>query len=206
MTDETSQIRELILKARAGDDAARERLFNCCRNYVNVVARTQVESWMRRKVDASDLVQQTMLEAYQAFDQFEGEQEAEWLGWLRKILSHNTQDFIRRYRTAKREANREVHLESTRDDNNKPVDLQGDVGTPSQFLMKHEAQIRVADAIAQLSPDHQEVIHLRNLQRLPFEEVAERMGRTRPAVQMLWFRALKKIQEILGTDEDLSEP
>jgi RNA polymerase sigma-70 factor (ECF subfamily) len=48
-----------------------------------------------------------------------------------------------------------------------------------------------------LTPDHREVIILRNLQRLPFEEVARRLGRSRPATQMLWMRALQKLQEAL---------
>jgi RNA polymerase sigma-70 factor, ECF subfamily len=42
------------------------------------------------------------------------------------------------------------------------------------------------------------VIELRNLQRLPFEEVATLMGRSRPAVQMLWMRALQKLHDILA--------
>ena len=55
--------------------------------------------------------------------------------------------------------------------------------------------------MAQLPADYQEVIVLRNLQRLPFNEVAERMERSRPAVQMLWMRAIKKLQEAMG-DKD----
>jgi RNA polymerase sigma-70 factor (ECF subfamily) len=51
--------------------------------------------------------------------------------------------------------------------------------------------------VAQLPPDYQEVIVLRNLERLPFDEIAERLGRSRPAVQMLWMRALKKLHENL---------
>ena len=48
-----------------------------------------------------------------------------------------------------------------------------------------------------MPPDYQEVIMLRNLQRLPFNEVAQRMERSRPAVQMLWMRAIRRLQEAL---------
>ena len=66
-------------------------------------------TWLRRKVDASDLVQETMLEAYRDFDRFDGHSEQQWLAWLRKILDHNAADFVRRYGgTAKRAAGREV--------------------------------------------------------------------------------------------------
>src|SRR5690606_32381390 len=71
----------LLERARAGDAQAREELFSKCRNYVALVARAQVESWMRTKVDASDLVQQTLLEAYRGFQGFHGTSEGEWLAW-----------------------------------------------------------------------------------------------------------------------------
>lgn len=63
--------------------------------------------------------------------------------------------------------------------------------------MRLEGELRVTAALAELSPDYQEVVVLRNLQRLSFNEVAERMGRTRPAVQMLWMRAIRKLQQRL---------
>ena len=56
----------------------------------------------------------------------------------------------------------------------------------------------MAAALAEMPPDYQEVIVLRNLERLAFNEVAEQMGRSRPAVQMLWMRALRKLQEAIG--------
>ena len=70
--------------------------------------------------------------------------------------------------------------------------------TPSQEFLQIDNELRVTVALAQLPADYQEVIVLRNLQRLSFNEVAERMERSRPAVQMLWMRAIKKLQEALG--------
>ena len=77
----------LIEGARQGDAECRERLFALCRSYLGFVARSQIETWLRRKVDASDLVQETMLEAFRDFDHFDGHSEQEWLAWLRKILN-----------------------------------------------------------------------------------------------------------------------
>jgi RNA polymerase sigma-70 factor (ECF subfamily) len=69
-------------------------------------------------------------------------------------------------------------------------------------LVRHEIELQLADAIAALSDDYQEVIVLRNLERLPFDEVARRMGRSRPAVQMLWMRAIRALQAAgLGASE-----
>lgn len=199
------KVSELIERARHGDVEGRERLFELCRSYLGLVARSQVETWLRVKVDASDLVQQTMLEAHRDFDGFQGTSEKEWLAWLRKILSHNAADFVRRYRgTAKRQARREVRFRDSADSvaGGAPEPAAPGV-TPSQEFLQLDNQLRVTAAVAELPPDYQEVIVLRNLQRLPFNEVAERMQRSRPAVQMLWMRAIKKLQEALGDDASM---
>lgn len=192
-------VTDLLHQARAGDRQALDQLFAHCRNFLAILARTQVESSLRAKVDASDLVQQTLLDAYRGFPGFQGNTEAEWLAWMRRILDHNAADFVRHYRgTDKRRVGREIPL-ATNDASSSPGGLQlaGHEETPSQCLLRKERELLVADALAQLSDDHREVILLRNLQRLPFDQVAERMGRSRPAVQMLWMRALAKLQEHL---------
>ncbi|MGD9855241.1 MAG: sigma-70 family RNA polymerase sigma factor [Planctomycetaceae bacterium] len=195
-----SMVLQLIALARGGDERARDELFAKCRNYVALAARTQVEGWMRTKVDASDLVQQTLLEAHCNFAEFRGGTEAEWLAWLRRILNHNTHDFIRRYKTDKRHVQREVRLQAAGGDDSAGFfhDPPGHVGTPSQIVAQQEREIELADAIARLADDYREVIVLRNLQRLPFDEVAQRMDRSRPAVQMLWMRAIRKLQQQLS--------
>jgi len=171
------------------------------RNYLAVVARAEAESWLRAKVDPSDIVQQTLLDAHRGLENFRGHTEAEWLGWLRQILNHNAADFVRHYRgTAMRGGGREVPLGPAGSDwlaGTAPEPAAADP-TPSEFLIRHERELQVADAMALLSDDHREVILLRNLQRLPFDEVAQRMGRSRPAVQMLWMRAIRALQESLA--------
>jgi RNA polymerase sigma-70 factor, ECF subfamily len=192
----------LIEAARHGDAECRERLFQLCRSYLGFIARSQVETWLRRKVDASDLVQETMLEAYRDFERFDGHSEQQWLAWLRKILDHNAADFVRRYGgTAKRAASREVPFRDADDSLSRGApEPAADQPTPSQELMLLDTELRVTAALSELSPDYQEVILLRNLQRLPFDEVAERMGRSRPAVQMLWMRAIRKLQEAMAQE------
>ncbi len=193
---------DLLARARGGDQQALERLFAICRNYLSIIARAQVESRLRAKVDSSDLVQQTLLDAYRGFGRFRGATEEEWLAWLRRILEHNAADFVRCYRnTGKRQIGREVALGGP-GDSSLPAGCPepSDNGeTPSQQLMRKERELLIADAVAQLSEDHQEVILLRNLQRLPFDEVARRMDRSRPAVQMLWARALQKLQQLMAS-------
>lgn len=200
---ERPNVTELIRKARQGNTDCRDRLFAMCRSYLGFVARAQVESWLRVKVDASDVVQQTLLEAHRDFERFQGESEKEWLGWLRKILAHNVADFVRHYRgTAKRQTRREVPIRGPSETSHfrGAPEPASPGATPSQEFLRLDNELRVAAAMAELPPDYQEVIVLRNLQRLPFAEVAEQMNRSRPATQMLWMRAIRKLQEALGEE------
>jgi RNA polymerase sigma-70 factor (ECF subfamily) len=198
----------LIAQARQGDAACRDQLFALCRSYLEIVARAQVETWLRAKVDASDLVQETMLEAFRDFERFGGNSEHEWLAWLKRILAHNMADFVRRYRgTAKRQARREVPIRSPQDSTHAfgAAEPAAPCLTPSQEFLQIDEELRLAASLAQLPADYQEVIVLRNLQRLPFNEVAERMERSRPAVQMLWMRAIKKLQETMEAKDNAEQ-
>jgi RNA polymerase sigma-70 factor, ECF subfamily len=195
----------LIHGAQEGDAGDREELFALCRDYLGLMARAQIESCIRAKVDASDLVQQTLLEAYRDFDRFSGESSREWIAWLKRILTHNATDYVRRYRLSKkRQVGREIPIRSPGDTGvlgfGAP-EPQGNGETPSEVLMRADDELRVAGAMMRLSEDHREVVMLRNFQRLSFNEVAERMDRTRPAVQMLWMRALKCLEKELVDDE-----
>ncbi|HEV3024917.1 MAG TPA: sigma-70 family RNA polymerase sigma factor [Pirellulales bacterium] len=197
---EHATIDDLLARARDGETAPRERLFQSSRSYLGLLARAQVERNLQSKVDASDLVQQSLLEAHRDFDRFEGRTEAEWLAWLRHILSNNAADMVRRFRgTQKRQARREVPLRQPGDDSQVVGAAEPAAGdpTPSQQLICRDRELQLAEALERLSVDHRLVVELRNLQRLSFEEVGQRMGRTRPAVQMLWARAIKKLQQEL---------
>ena len=206
MSDQSSRniVADLLRRAQTGDEDARNELFNTCRGYVGFLARSHVESWIQAKVDASDLIQQTLLEAHQAFPKFTGQSEGEWLAWLKQILKHNATDYVRRYGAQKRKARLEVALGGGDQSSlfRTAPEPSARIDTPSAIMNRREEEILVADALETLPEDYQEVIVLRNLQRLPFDEVAERMNRSRPATQMLWMRALRKLQSVLAEHSD----
>ena len=171
------------------------------RDYLRLLARLQLDDRLRGKLDPSDLVQQTLLEAHRGFGRFQGGTEAEWLAWLRRILDHNAADFVRRYRgTGKRQVGREVPLAGADSSAVGCPEPAADDESPSAAAVRREGELALTAALAQLSADHREVIVLRNLQRLPFDEVATRMNRSRPAAQMLWMRAIQKLQEVMKDD------
>ncbi len=197
-------LESLLQRARDGDRDAMNDLFESCRAYVGFLARSHVESWIQAKVDSSDLIQQTLMEAHQGFPDFSGQTEGEWIAWLKQILKHNATDFVRRFGAAKRRATLEVAISTGNDSTyfRAAPELSSGGESPSQVMVRREQEIEISEALATLPEAYQEVIVLRNLQRLPFDEIAERMGRSRPATQMLWMRALKKLQAQLHVETE----
>src|SRR6478752_628985 len=86
--DRSERVRWLAL-AQAGSPEALGRLLEECRHYLLLVANRELEADIKAKVGPSDLVQETLMEAHQAFDRFHGMNEANVLAWLRRILLNN---------------------------------------------------------------------------------------------------------------------
>src|SRR5262249_33536141 len=159
-----------------------------------------IDLHLRGGCSASDMVQETFLQACAHFEQFRGNSEKEFLGWLRRILLNNLGRLVERELHArKRDARRHVSLESrlTMLENSSAVfedALAGPDSSPSGQAQRREVAALVADQLARLPQAYRDVIVLRNLEGLPFEEVARRMGRTAGAVRALWLRALDRLQ------------
>lgn len=196
-----------LAAARAGDAAARDRLFGACRSFVATAARCQLQRRLQAKVDASDVVQQSLLEAHRGFEGFAGETPAEWLAWLKRIVAHNALDAVKRYRgTAKRDAGREVPLAAHADASGGWHDQPVDPGSsPSGRAIRWEQELLLAAALESLAEDHREVLFLRNIERLPFDEVGRRLGRTSGACRMLWMRAIAALRASLPAAGDGGE-
>jgi RNA polymerase sigma-70 factor (ECF subfamily) len=192
---------ELLGQARAGDATALGSVLGVYRKYLAVLAHMQISRRLRGKADASDLVQETMLEAYRHFPNFRGTTEAEFMGWLRSILAGLIANHVRRYLGTKR---RDVRLErtlATEMSNTSGVmtrDLAASINSPSEQVLHREAAVQLADALQLLPAHYREVILLRHLEGLPFAQVAERMGRTVESVEKLWVRALARLRSTLG--------
>lgn len=198
---------ELLDRCRAGDKAAGEQLFGRYRQYLWLLAQAQLGKLVRAKSDASDIVQMTMLEAHRDFRQFSGHEEAELLGWMRRILSHNLFNEHRRYSAKRRAAAREVSLDHVcngveHSSVSLGRDLAGSTPRPSQLALKREAAVAVADVLTQLPDDYRTVLMLRILEGASAEEVAERMGRTAGAVRMLQLRALAAMRKLMADQSE----
>lgn len=187
----------LLDDARAGDVEALGKLLERYRDDLTMLARFQVGARLRGKVDPSDLVQETFLEAHRDFNQFRGTTEREFVAWLRRILAANLANLIRHYFGTQR---RDMNLERELIDSFSELSRISDRGlmarqeTPSQHASRREQAIILAEALQGLSEDYREVIVLRHLEGLSFPEISRRMNRTEDSVKKLWARALARLR------------
>src|SRR5947209_6975160 len=107
---------ELLAKARQGNGESLGALLELYRNYLYLLARTQIDLHLQARCNPSDLVQETFLHACHHFDQFRGSSPRELLGWLRSIFVNNLARLVEKQLLAqKRNVRREVSLERYRD-------------------------------------------------------------------------------------------
>lgn len=200
MSESPISLTRLLDALRRGDAAAQGQVLQHYRPWLHLLARLEIDRRFQGKFDASDVVQQTLLEACRDLPRFRGGTEPELLAWLRQVLAHVMAHEIRRYAgTQQRDVGREVSLEQSLAQSSQRLgDLLAAAGSsPSQQAVRHEQEVLLADLLARLPDDHREVILLRNLEGLSHDEVAERMGRSPGAVRMLWVRALAGLREEL---------
>jgi RNA polymerase sigma-70 factor (ECF subfamily) len=170
------------------------------RNYLKILTRLQLGPEWNYRLDPSDLVQQTLLEAHQKRAQFRGNGEEAQTAWLRAILAHNVADAIRAQRRQMRDRARERSLEAELDASSARLGawLVAEQSTASAQAMHHELAVQMADALARL-PEHQrEALVLHYWQGCSLAEIAERLDRSTDAVAGLLKRGLKQLREWLA--------
>src|ERR1041385_1347531 len=189
----------LLEKARAGQDGALGRLLELYRNYLRVLAGAQIGPGLRLRLEPSDLVQETFLEAYRDFAGFAGATERELMAWLRRILVRNLADQAKHQRAQGRDLAKQESLEVLLDRSSRQVHqaLTAGITSPSAQAMHREKAAVLADALFRLPEDYREVILLRNIRHLKFDEVAMRLGRTPGAARTLWTRALERLRAVI---------
>ena len=181
-----------------------ERPLEEYRDYLRLLARTQLGSRIQSKLDASDVAQQTILQAYQAREQFRGTTEAEKLAWLRAILANVLAAATRRFEAKARDIDRERSLEGSLELSSSRLGclFAADQTSPSQRVIRCEELLRLAAALTELPEDQRLVVELHYLKGLIVADVAEQMGRSRAAVVGLLFRGLKKLRQLLREQEE----
>jgi len=192
---------EIIANVRTGADEALGSLLELYRNYLRLLARIEIGRKLQGKLDASDLVQETFLEAHRNFGLFRGNDEPQFVSWLRQILAAKVANLVRHYfGTQGRDVRLEQELAANIDNSSRMLsrELAASMTSPSLQAARREQAVLLADALEKLPLDYKEVIILRHLEGLTFPEVAKRMERSQDSVEKLWLRALARLRKIFG--------
>jgi RNA polymerase sigma-70 factor (ECF subfamily) len=168
------------------------------REYLRLLARLQLRAQLAGKVDLSGVVQQTLLEAYQAGDAFPTE-VAQQAAWLRRALANNLTDTIRKLGSRGKQRVREESLEQALEASSARLEawLAREESTPAHKAIHGEQLSRIAEALLRLPDDQRQAIELHHLQGLSLAEVGRCLGRSREAVAGLVFRGLKTLRALL---------
>src|SRR4051812_20617808 len=180
-------------------ESDRAESLNRFRPYLLMLARLEFDDALQPKLDESDIVQQTLLEAHHSLAAFRGTSSGEMAAWLRQILARNLADEVKRFRRGKRDVRMEQSLQVAMNESTIRVQLwlSTDDGSPSQCAMANEQLLALAAALLSLPEDQRRAVELRQLQGLSFAEVAKRLGRTEIAAASLLRRGVKKLRELL---------
>jgi RNA polymerase sigma-70 factor (ECF subfamily) len=166
------------------------------REYLVRLARSNLDRRLRGKLDASDVVQESLLRAHQCMNRFRFHSEAEMAAWLRKILAHVLSDAIRRFRSCARDVDLEcsaAYLISAQVEEW----LVANWPTPLDDAIRQEQLLCLAHGLERLPGEQRLAVDLRYFQCLSMAEIALAMARSKGAVAKLLYRAIAKLRGCL---------
>lgn len=194
MNSTEPQFAELLERARDGDRDAVGRLLDGYRPWLRLLAQRQIGRKLEKRLDASDVIQQTCLSAVAKLDLFNGQTEAEFVAWLKRIHECNLQNVVRdNVLRQKRAVSREASMNDSR-----TAGLVGELpilqSSPSQRVLQDERAVLLARMLDQLPGEQREAVRLRYLEGLPVAQIAEDMNRSVHSVAGLIRRGLERLR------------
>ena len=174
------------------------------RDYLRLLARLHLDPRLAGKVDPSDIVQQSLLEAHQDLAALKGKTEGELVAWLRTILTRNLLNTARDFTAQRRDVRRERSLAQQVEDSSVRLDkfLASDQTSPSQRVSRGEEAERLAIALAALPEDQRAAVILKHFHDWSVAQIAEHLDRSTLAVGGLLKRGLKKLRELMDEKQD----
>jgi len=201
-TDEPSsvgQIDRLLRRARNGSESALGQAMEAGRKYLLLMANRALDDKLRGKLGASDLVQDTYLQARRSFGQFRGQSEAEFYRWLLGILAHRLAATVRHYRYVQ---GRNIDRELPAGDVELALrQIEDDSPTPGTAFFARDEQQQVRVALARMDESLRSVLIERTWRGETFAEIAARHGCTPDAARKRWIRAVRAMRVLLDQIE-----
>ena len=174
----------MLLEARAGSDQALNRLFEQCGERLLSLIRLRMGTKLRLRMESGDLLNATLLRAFRSFDSLEARNTPSLMAWLARIAKSEIRDQTDRLDAQRRDAGKEVPLDSG------CVDLAARMRSQTSRLVLSESRLKLERAIRHLSDEHREIVLLRQYEELGFKEIGRRLGKSPDACRMLLARAM----------------
>lgn len=196
----------LLEDARSGDPGAVDKLLGEFREPLRRVIDLRLDPVLARRIDASDIVQDVLIEAHQRLIEYLKNPAMPFHLWLRHLAQDRIIDTHRRHREAQRRSiDREQPLVRPAWTDESSVSLAAQLidaeRTPTSEAIHHELQRKLADAIDQLSDDDRDLVLMRHHEALSNQEAARALGITEAAASMRYLRALRRLREVLVPEE-----
>jgi RNA polymerase sigma-70 factor (ECF subfamily) len=188
---------DLIQRVKDGDSDAFRGLFDKYRSRLAVLIHYGLGQDIRRLVDVDDVIQETLIKAYNDIGRFDYRSPGSFMNWLARIAEHVIADLARSQGRQKREAELVRFRSDSNPDGPEPVDSM----TPSRIFRENEALNSLIRDLDQLSEDYRAVILLAKIEGLSTREIGERLGKTNEAVSLLLHRAIRRFQSIHDAGE-----
>jgi RNA polymerase sigma-70 factor (ECF subfamily) len=200
---ESDELAELLARAGNGDETAVNELFSRYRKRLTQMVRLRLNRLLRSRVDDSDILQETYLEAAKRLPDYLLNQPLPFFLWLRQITGEKIIDVHRRHLGAKmRNAGNEISLHRgpmpMASSASLAALLKGRLTLPSQAAIKGEVRKCVQDVLNSMETIDREILTLRHFERLTNVEVAETLGMNESTTSSRYLRALKRLKDELS--------
>jgi len=210
MAERADESAELLDRLKAGDDQALATLFAQGRDRLLRMVAFRMDTRLRGRVEAEDIVQEAYLDAAKRMQHFSGDDSTSFFIWLRMVTTQTLIDVHRRHLDAQmRDANREVPRRGARYSQTTSVSLAanllGTLTSPTLAARRAELAERLRETLDDMEPIDREVLALRHFEELTNSEVAQELGIQQKAASIRYVRALRRLKEILAELPGLAE-
>ena len=193
---------ELVQQAAGGDAEAANRLLERHRAALRRMIALRLDRGVAQRVDASDVVQDVLLEASRRLADYLRDPKMPFHLWLRHLAQDRMIDLHRRHHAQRRDVGRERPLQARGSVDQSSLDLAAQLSdqelTPAAANIRKELAQRFLAALDQLDEQDREIIVMRHIEQLGNSEVAEALQLSPAAAGMRYLRALRRLRGLLA--------
>ncbi len=173
------------------------------RPYLRMLAGMHLDPMLKQRIDPSDIIQQTLLNAHRAASQFRGGSDAEFAGWLKQTLVRELARQMRDQGRASRDVSREKSLHESLEASSLRLEqlLVDDTAAPDSLASRNERALRIARALESLPDTQRDAIELHYWHHHSLQEIADLQQKSKSTVAGAIRRGLKALlSQLDGSD------